>query len=117
MKPMVPDEMRTEGKSLKPEGMMFVGDKGKIVADFGGDNPVLVPESKMEFKTVTTEVSGARTNSAWIEAFKNKQGPRQFLNAGPATETILICGAESRTAGSVRFGKHEITNFLKQINS
>ena len=34
------------GKSLDTEGMMFVGDKGKIIAGFRGENPVLIPEDK-----------------------------------------------------------------------
>jgi hypothetical protein len=37
MKPNAPDEL--EGKPLEAEGMMFVGDKGKIIAGFRTENP------------------------------------------------------------------------------
>jgi hypothetical protein len=47
IRPLVPDEMRASGKNFTREGMMFVGDKGKIVAGFRGENPQLIPESKM----------------------------------------------------------------------
>ena len=35
-------------KTLPPEGMMFVGDKGRIIADFRCENPRLLPEAKIE---------------------------------------------------------------------
>jgi hypothetical protein len=51
MKPPTPDEYAAEGKELSMEGMMFVGDKGKILAGFRTDSPRLIPESKMtEFR-------------------------------------------------------------------
>jgi predicted dehydrogenase len=100
MKPSTPDELGAEGKSLTPEGMMFVGDKGKILAGFRGENPVLIPESKMkDFKIVAPEETRQRGNDVWIEAFKNNtQSPGSFLYAGPVTETILL-GAVALRAG------------------
>lgn len=101
MKPFVPDELRAAGKSLTREGMMFVGDKGKIIAGFRGENPVLVPESKMSFikKEDETEAEGYRGDEVWINAFRNKtQTPGSFLLAGPVTETINL-GAIALRAG------------------
>ena len=46
MKPITPDEISAQGKSLTNEGMMFVGDKGKIIAGFRGESPVLYSENK-----------------------------------------------------------------------
>jgi hypothetical protein len=49
LRPSTPDEM--EGRELPIEGMMFVGDKGKILAGFRSDSPRIIPESKMtEFR-------------------------------------------------------------------
>jgi hypothetical protein len=100
MKPSTPDELWAGGKSLTPEGMMFVGDKGKILAGFRGENPVLIPESKMkDFNAVIPEDSGPKGNEVWVEAFKNNtQSPGSFLYAGPVTETILL-GAVALRAG------------------
>jgi len=36
------------GRELAAEGLLFVGDEGKILCDFAGDNPRLLPKSKME---------------------------------------------------------------------
>jgi hypothetical protein len=101
IKPFVPDELRAVNKTLPREGMMFVGDKGKIVAGFRGENPVLVPESKMNFikKEETGQTEGYRGDEVWIEAFRNKtQTPGSFILAGPVTETINL-GAVALRAG------------------
>lgn len=100
MKPFVPDELRSSGKTLNPEGMMFVGDKGKILAGFRGENPVLIPETKMSYLVKEKEEEpGQRGNEIWIEAFKNRtQPPGSFIYAGPVTETILL-GAVALRAG------------------
>ena len=100
MKPFVPDELRSVGKTLASEGMMFVGDKGKIVAGFRGENPVLLPESKMTWlKKTASEDKETLSNNIWIEAFKNKrQSPGSFINAASVTETILL-GAVALQAG------------------
>jgi hypothetical protein len=77
MKPLTPDELTADGKSFDREGMMFVGDKGKILAEFRGENPRLIPESKMAAVTdKMAEVKGPSTNEAWIDGFRNnKQTP------------------------------------------
>jgi len=101
MKPFVPDELRSAGKSFPREGMMFVGDKGKIIAGFRGENPYLIPESKMNYlkKEEIPEADRTTGNDVWIEAFKNNtQTPGSFLLAGPITETINL-GAVALRAG------------------
>jgi hypothetical protein len=97
MRPPTPDEL--EGQEYPREGMMFVGDKGKIIAGFRGENPKLIPASKMKDITVDQPTTGLNTNEAWIKAFKDKtQTPGSFLLAGPVTETILL-GAVALRAG------------------
>jgi hypothetical protein len=105
IKPPVPEEMVAEGKSFTPEGMMFVGDKGKILAGFRGEKPSLIPESRM--KGVSSEVpeeTGRSGNELWIEAFKsNTQPPGSFLYAGPVTETILLGAVALRARKKVEY--------------
>jgi hypothetical protein len=92
IKPTVPDELAKDGKSFTPEGMMFVGDRGKILAGFRGESPVLIPESRMkDMPAEAQEERGRGGDEVWIEAFKNNtQSPGSFIYAGPVTETILL---------------------------
>lgn len=102
MRPAIPDELDSEGSALPREGMMFVGDKGKILAGFNCQNPQLIPQSKMKayLNGQPNPVPASdRNNDYWIDAFKNKtQSPGSFLNAGAITETILL-GAVALRAG------------------
>jgi hypothetical protein len=105
IKPLTPDELIADGKSLTREGMMFVGDKGKIVADFRGENPRLIPESRMAgISTEQPKESGLSGNDVWINAFRNKtQSPGSFLYAGPVTETILLGAVSLRARKRVEY--------------
>lgn len=94
MKPPTPEELEVDGKDLPQEGMMFVGDKGKILGGFRCEKPVLIPESRMKSymasRTVPEEVND-RSDDKWIDAFKEKkQSPGSFLYAGPISETINL---------------------------
>jgi len=117
IKPPAPEELMAENKELAEEGMLYVGDKGKILAGFRSDNPQLVPEAKM--RAYRTEYNLPEPESrqpgavrrqgerpgpsprdvAWITAFKG--GPASygdFLLAGP------ICDAVNLAAISLRLG-------------
>ena len=106
MRPPVPDELRSAGKALTREGMMFVGDKGKIIAGFRGENPVLIPESKMNYikKEEEKKDDSAGGNDVWINAFRdNTQPPGSFLYAGPVTETINLGAVALRSGKRVEY--------------
>jgi hypothetical protein len=116
MKPHTPEELEIDGKDLPSEGMMFVGDKGKILGGFRNEKPMLIPEAKMktymEGKPMTEE-SASRTDDVWIDAFKNKtQSPGSFLLAGPISETINLGAIALRTRKKILYdaAKMEITN-------
>jgi hypothetical protein len=102
MRPTLPEELEADGMTLPREGMMFVGDKGKIIAGFRCEKPTLIPKAKMTSYLngqPATEEKVDREDNVWIEAFKNKkQSPGSFLYAGPVTETILL-GAVALRAG------------------
>jgi hypothetical protein len=100
MKPMISHPMSEKGESYKPEGMMFVGEKGRIIAGFRGENPVIYTDI-VEFSQEIgkAEQTGQDSNNVWINAFKNNtQSPGSFIYAGPVTETILL-GAVALRAG------------------
>jgi predicted dehydrogenase len=111
IRPAVPDELMEEGKELGEEGMLFVGDKGKIHAGFRSENPRLIPESKMQAYRSANHLSADGTaerargsrqdrNAAWIASFKG--GPASygdFLLARPITDAINLAAISLRLGG------------------
>lgn len=105
MRPNTPDELRNG--SLEPEGMMFVGDKGKILAGFRNESPRLLPDSKMKTYLNGQEAPkdvNVNGEQYWIDAFKNKtQSPGNFLNARAVTETILLGAVALRAKKRIEY--------------
>jgi hypothetical protein len=114
MRPVCPDELSATGVSLVREGMMFVGDKGKIIAGFRGENPQLFIGGKNSTPQKTAaENSAEDANNIWINSFKNNtQSPGSFLYTGPVTETILLGGVALRAGKRVEYdsANMKITN-------
>ena len=114
MKPFTPDEVIAEGKELPREGMMFVGEKGKILAGFRGEDPVLIPGKLMSGPAPAPEKEPRMDgNSVWIDAFRNKkQSPGSFIYAGSVTETILLGAVALRARKKVEYDSNsmKITN-------
>ena len=97
---------------LPIEGMMFVGDKGAIVADFGGQNPVIVGERSSAYASIkgspiadnprTILPNGnERWLQTWIDDCRGKgRGFGSFEHAKEVNETFnlgsvsLMCGGE-----------------------
>jgi len=121
MKPFPPEELMVDNKSLPQEGMMFVGDKGKILAGFRGERPQIIPEKKMRAyagqKEVQEEGQRRRSNT-WVSSIKNKkESPGSFLLAGPVTETINLAAVALRAGRKVDYdaASMRITN-LQEAN-
>jgi len=114
MKPVIPEELSSEDKALAPEGLMFVGDKGKIIGDFRGEKPVLYAGNKKTMPDESTSESERQDrNDAWISSFKNNtQSSGSFIYAGPVTETILLGAVALRAGEKVDYNSAEmkITN-------
>jgi hypothetical protein len=115
MKPVTPDELYKEEKSLTPEGMMIVGDKGIIIAGFRGEDPVLYSGSNPpEPAEKLSETSRENRDDVWLNSFKNNtQSPGSFIYAGPVTETILLGAVALRARQRVKYDSAgmKITNF------
>lgn len=114
IRPVTPDEVLEDDDALTREGMMFVGDKGKIIAGFRGESPRLIPKSRME--GVSNEQAREEridANALWIKAFKEgTQAPGSFLYAGPVTETINLGAVALRAGRRVEYDSEnmKITN-------
>lgn len=102
MKPNIPDELDASAAELPAEGMLIVGDKGKILAGFNSENPKLIPQSRMNAWLKGGSLPPEKRDmqqDLWIDAFLNKkESPGSFLLAGAVTETILL-GAVALRSG------------------
>jgi len=107
MKPPTPEEVEADNGALANEGMMFVGDKGKILAGFHGDNPRIIPERKSRdywaAKGAAAPPQGrgqAARDPAWIKAFKGGEPTNgNFLLAGPISEAFNLGAISLRLGG------------------
>jgi hypothetical protein len=116
MKPHTPEELELDNKDLPSEGMLFVGDKGKILGGFRNEKPVLIPEKRMteymKGEQIPAEVAD-RNDDVWIDAFLNKkQSPGSFLLAGPVSEMVNLGAVALRARKKVLYDSAamQITN-------
>jgi predicted dehydrogenase len=106
LKPARPDELEDarpfKGENEEEdEGLLFVGDRGKILCNFNGGNPKLIPQAKMDVykqppKTLPRSPGNERE---WLDACKGgKTKPGgNFEFSGLVTETLLLGNVASRT--------------------
>ena len=74
-------------------GFLMVGTKGKLMADVYGQNPRLLPTSRMDEINVPETLPRVETSHEmdWINGIKEGYQPSSHLGkAGPLTETILM---------------------------
>ncbi len=102
MKPFPPEELEARGTEMPLEGMMLVGDKGKILCGFRGEEPRMLPLEKMRHydgpKSVKAQTS--YVEFPWIDHIQQRtQSPGSFIRAQTVTETINL-GAIALRAGT-----------------
>ena len=110
MRPPIPVELLEDNKELPAEGMMFVGDKGKILAGFNVQNPQIISGKKMETAGNTNAErpgQAERTSAAlslFIDACKTgKQYPGNFSEAEHITEAINLYAVALRTGHLLKY--------------
>ena len=117
--PPRPQEM-DEGRVMsgeEGEGLLFVGDKGKILCGFSGRDPKLIPEPKMKAyqqppKTLSRSPGNERE---WLDACKGgkvKPGGN-FEFSGMVTETLLLGNLAVRAGQKLTWDRAN----LKVMNS
>ena len=104
MRPPIPVELSNDNKELPEEGMMFVGDQGKILAGFNVQNPQIISGKKMDQPAnVNTDKRNQvqQTSQAlplFVDACKTgKQYPGNFSEAEHITEAINLYAVALRT--------------------
>jgi len=112
IKPPTPEELDEDDKQLGPEGMMFIGDKGKILADFRGENARLIPERRMkEYQAKKSPPPDSPTQAGlkrrqqdaaqlWVSACKGGTPTYgDFLLAGPISDAFNLAAISLRMGG------------------
>ena len=114
MRPAVPEEMYEDNKELPAEGMMFVGDKGKILAGFHVNNPQLIPARRMANQNVVQPVKEKTSGFVqFMNAVKNgTQCPGSFTEAWDITEAVNLYAAALRSGRILKYdaSTRKITN-------
>lgn len=101
--PEPPEELEAN-RELDPEdGILFVGDKGKmLVTGWGGEHPRLLPESlQKDYKRpVKSLPRSTGHHKEWLAACKGQGSTRSdFSFAGPLTEAVLLGSVCVRNGG------------------
>lgn len=97
------------GQEEDNEGLLFVGDSGKILCGFNGSHPALIPQSKMDAykqppKTLPRSPGNERE---WLDACKGgkvKPGGN-FEFEGMVTETLLLGNVAIRTGDKMTWDR------------
>src|SRR5262249_50804913 len=97
MKPPTPEEV----EELDAEGMMFVGDSGKILGGFHGETPRAIAGAKPVPRTESPERSSRAEGTAlWVAACKGgKPTYGDFLQAGPISDAFNLGSVSLRLGG------------------
>jgi predicted dehydrogenase len=122
LRPPIPEELESDRREMPEEGLLFIGDKGKILADFRGNSPRLIPESRMQSyerpsKTLPRPVDEL---DQWITAIKGgSPSDARFEKISVINETICLGNIALRMdskliwdASSMRFINNEDANKL-----
>jgi len=120
MRPPIPIELLDDNKELPPEGMMFVGDKGKILAGFNVQNPQIISGDKKLMGTGEMKQDKRdqvqMTSEAlplFIDACRTgKQYPGNFMEAEHITEAVNLYAAALRSNRLLKYdaANQKITN-------
>jgi predicted dehydrogenase len=98
LKPPTPEDL--DEPALEAEGLLFIGDAGKILCGFNGANPRLIPKAKMAaFSPPAPSLPRSPGNEReWIDACKGgAAGGADFTFSARVTETLLLGNVALRT--------------------
>jgi hypothetical protein len=117
MKPQTPEELYEDGEDLASEGMLFIGDRGKILCDFRGNAPRLIPRSRhqaFEGSVSAGDIDETRTDDEWVNAIRNGGKSRgSFEEVGALAEAVTLANIALRVPYKRLLwdaGKTEFTN-------
>ena len=110
LKPARPRELVADGEDFADEGLLFIGDAGKLLCEFNGKNPRLIPRAKMKaFNPPPKSLPRSPGNEhEWLDAIKSGLGAKghcgaNFAFSAKVTEAILLGNVAQRSGGRVEW--------------
>jgi predicted dehydrogenase len=117
MRPRLPRELEAQDVAAQQEGILFVGEEGTILANFGGSNPQLFTNGRHEPLVVDEDSyrnsTGSERHNPWlIDCQGGETSPGSFLSAASITDAVNLGTVALRAGQKVFFDseKMEITN-------
>ena len=94
-KPQTPEELYEDKLDLADEGMLIIGDKGKILCDFRATNPRLIPQARhaaFDGSIPTPEYDTTSPEDEWVNALKQKTtfSKGSFENVAALGEAVTL---------------------------
>jgi hypothetical protein len=100
IKPETPEELYADREDLADEGMLFIGDKGKILCDFRANRPRLIPKSRhaaFEGSVAVPEYDKTATDDEWVNAIrKGTKSKGSFEQVAPFAEAVTMANIALR---------------------
>lgn len=119
MKPPKPWELEVDGLDMPAEGILFTGDYGKILTEFHGGNPRLIPEARNKdyIKPPVSIQRSAGHYIDWINACKGGKPARAtFEFAAPVTETLCLGNIAMRVGKKITWDAAEMKTDNEEAN-
>lgn len=113
LKPARPEELEgVPPGEAEDEGLLFIGDRGKILCRFSGSHPKIIPQAKMDAykqppKTLPRSPGNERE---WLDACKGGQVKPggNFEFSGMVTETLLLGNIAALTGQKLNWDRSNL---------
>jgi Oxidoreductase family, C-terminal alpha/beta domain/Oxidoreductase family, NAD-binding Rossmann fold len=122
MKPRMPEAIEAANPEIQKEGILFIGDRGTIMAGFNGQSPRLFAKGKSEplWPEEAEQADAGRRrrgpggrSNVWLPSLKGGElSPGNFLNAASISDTVNLGTVALRAGTKVLFDSEamKITN-------
>jgi Oxidoreductase family, C-terminal alpha/beta domain/Oxidoreductase family, NAD-binding Rossmann fold len=121
MKPQTPDELYEDNEDLADEGMLFIGDRGKILCDFRATKPRLLPRSRQrafEGSVTARDVDMTTPDDEWTGAIKKGGKSRgSFEQVAPLAEAVTLANIALRVPYKRLLWNAETTTFTNSADA
>jgi hypothetical protein len=119
MRPPIPVELLDNNEEMPAEGLLFTGDKGKILAGFNVQDPRLLSQKRSAAESQKPAQAKepdkmARALQLFVDACKSgKQYPGSFGEAEHLTEAVNLYAASLRAGRLLKYdaASRQITNY------
>jgi hypothetical protein len=100
MKPQTPEELYEDNEDLADEGMLFIGEKGKILCDFRANKPRLIPRSRQqafEGSVAAKDFDRTSPEDEWVNAVRNgTKSKGSFEEVSALAEAVTLANIALR---------------------